>query len=54
MQSSFAAPAAATPLTISLSLAAICLFCLLGVAISVAIIPHLPPDQLAWVLAHAE
>ena len=33
------------------SLEAVCLFCAIGLALSAVIIPMLPKDVLAWVLA---
>jgi hypothetical protein len=55
MQSTYTAPTEASPLLIvSASLAAVGLFCLLGLAISVAVIPHVPAEDLGWVLAHLE
>jgi hypothetical protein len=32
----------------------VCLFCVLGLALSVAIIPMIAPEHMAWVLAHIE
>ena len=41
-------------LTLSPALVAVSLFCLLGLAISAAVILHLPQDLLNWVLIHVE
>jgi hypothetical protein len=55
MQSTYAAAAKAPPfLTVSTSLAAVCLFCLLGLAISVSVLPHIPAEDLGWVITHLE
>jgi hypothetical protein len=32
----------------------VCLFCVLGLALSVAIVPMIAPEYLAWVLSHIE
>jgi hypothetical protein len=32
----------------------VCLFCVLGLALSVAIVPMIEPEYLAWVLSHIE
>jgi hypothetical protein len=32
----------------------VCLFCVLGLALSVAIVPMIAPEHLAWVLSHIE
>jgi hypothetical protein len=32
----------------------VCLFCVLGLALSVAIVPLIAPEYLAWVLSHIE
>jgi len=32
----------------------VCLFCVLGLALSVAIVPVIAPEYLAWVLSHIE
>jgi hypothetical protein len=32
----------------------VCLVCLLGVALSAALLPHVAFDQLGWVFAHLE
>jgi len=32
----------------------VCLFCVLGLALSVVIVPMIAPEHLAWVLAHIE
>jgi hypothetical protein len=55
MQSTYAAPAEVSPLlTVSTSVAAVGLFCLLGLAISMIVIPHIPAEHLGWILAHLE
>jgi hypothetical protein len=55
MQSSYAAFTKVSPLVVvSTSLAAVCLFCLLGLAISVAVLPHIPVEDVGWVIAHLE
>jgi hypothetical protein len=55
MQSSYAAPNQVSPPPIlSPSLLAMCLFCLIGLAISAAVIPHLPPEGFGWTVAHLE
>ena len=55
MQSTYTAPTDASPLLIvSASLAAVGLFCLLGLAISMAVIPYIAAEDLGWVLAHIE
>jgi hypothetical protein len=55
MQSSYAAPnQVSPPLTLPPSLLAMCLFCLVGLAISAAVIPHLPPEGFDWAVAHLE
>jgi hypothetical protein len=55
MQSTYAAPAEVSPLlTVSTSVAAVGLFCLLGLAISVIMLPHIPAEDFGWVLAHLE
>jgi len=41
-------------LTLSPALVAVSLFCLLGLAISAAVILHLPQDLLHWVLMRVE
>jgi hypothetical protein len=32
----------------------LCLFALLGLAISAVVLPHVAPDTLAWVFSHLE
>jgi hypothetical protein len=55
MQSTYTAPVEVSPpLTVSTSVAAVGLFCLLGLAISVIVLPHIPAEHLGWVLAHLE
>jgi hypothetical protein len=39
---------------VSTALKVVCLFCVLGLALSIAIIPMIAPEHLAWVLAHIE
>jgi hypothetical protein len=39
---------------LSTSLKVVFLFCVLGLALSVAIVPMIAPEHLAWVLAHIE
>jgi hypothetical protein len=41
-------------LTLSPALVAVSLFCLLGLAISAAVILHLPQELLSWILIHVE
>jgi hypothetical protein len=38
----------------STSVTVVCLFCLLGLVVTAAIIPMIPPEQLSWVLSHIE
>ncbi len=55
--SELAAPArfsATSPRFPSTSVTVVCLFCLLGLVVTAAIIPLIPPEQLSWVLAHIE
>jgi hypothetical protein len=55
MQSTYTASAEVPPLVASTSLAAVCLiFSLLGLAISLIVIPHIPAADLAWITAHLE
>jgi len=55
MQALYAATSArASALLNSRSFDVAQLFCLLGVTISLAVIPHLDLDVLNWVLAHVE
>ena len=51
--SDLAARFAYAPL-LSTSLKVVCLFCVLGLALSAVIIPMIAPDYLIWVLAHIE
>jgi hypothetical protein len=37
-----------TPLTV------VCLFCLLGLVITAAIVSMIPPEDISWVLSHIE
>jgi hypothetical protein len=39
---------------VSTAFKAVCLFCVLGLVLSIAIIPMIAPEHLAWVLAHIE
>ena len=39
---------------LSTALKVVCLFCVLGLALSVAIVPMIGPEYLAWVLSHVE
>jgi hypothetical protein len=32
----------------------LCLFCLLGLAICAAVLPHYSPDDVTWVMTHLE
>jgi hypothetical protein len=41
-------------LTLSPALVAVSLFCLLGLAISAAVILHVPQEFLSWILIHVE
>jgi hypothetical protein len=41
-------------LLISTHLKVVCLFCLLGLALTVAIIPMIAPESTNWVLSHLE
>ena len=55
MQSTYTAPAELSPLAASTSLAAVCLiFSLVGLTISLIVIPHIPAADLAWITAHLE
>jgi hypothetical protein len=55
MQSTYTAPVEVSPLlTVSTSVAAVGLFCLLGLAVSVIVLAHIPAEHLGWVLAHLE
>ena len=54
MQGLYAASKRASPLLLSSNLDAVQLFCLLGVTISLAVIPHLDMDSLSWALSHIE
>ena len=54
MQSSYVVSRRAPRLVLSPGLVAVCLFCLLGLAVSTALIPHFPPDDFTWILAHIE
>jgi hypothetical protein len=51
--SDLAARFAYSPL-LSTAFKAVCLFCVLGLALSVAIVPMIAPEYLAWVLSHIE
>jgi hypothetical protein len=39
---------------VSTAFKVVCLFCVLGLALSVAIVPMIAPEYLAWVLSHIE
>ena len=57
MQSSYAVPteyAGPTELILSRSLVAVGLFCLIGLAISVIVIPYIPAEDFGWIVAHLE
>jgi hypothetical protein len=54
MQSTYAVPTEVSPPIVSTSLAAVCLFSLLGLAISLIVIPHIPSGDLGWVIANLE
>jgi len=45
---------ATSPRFPSTAVTVVCLFCLLGLVVSAAIIPMIPPEHLNWVLAHIE
>lgn len=51
--SDLAARLAYSPL-LSTAFKVVCLFCVLGLALSVAIVPMIAPEYLAWVLSHIE
>jgi hypothetical protein len=38
----------------SISITVVCLFCLLGLAITAAIVPLIPLEDISWVLSHNE
>jgi hypothetical protein len=38
----------------STSLTIVCLFALLGLVITAAIVPMIPPEDISWVLSHIE
>jgi hypothetical protein len=38
----------------STSMTVVCLFCLLGLIVTVAIVPMIPLEDLNWVLSHIE
>jgi hypothetical protein len=42
------------PWEISENARIVSLICLFGVALSAAILPHIPADELGWVFAHLE
>jgi hypothetical protein len=57
MQSSYAVHteyAAPTQLSLSPSLVAVGLFCLVGLAISMIVIPYIPAEDFGWIVAHLE
>jgi hypothetical protein len=43
-----------TPWEISENARIVSLICLLGIALSAAILPHVPTDELRWVFTHLE
>jgi hypothetical protein len=51
--SDLAARFAYSPL-LSTAFKVVCLFCVLGLALSVAIVPMIAPEHLAWALSHIE
>ena len=51
--SDLAARLAYSPL-LSTAFKVVCLLCVLGLPLSVAIIPMIAPEYLAWVLSHIE
>ena len=38
----------------STSITVVFLFCLLGLVITAAIVPMIPPEDISWVLSHIE
>jgi hypothetical protein len=50
----YAAPTEAAPPIQSSSLAAVGLFCLIGLAISVIVISSIPAEDFGWIVAHLE
>ena len=50
----YAAPTEAAPPILSPSLAAVALFCLIGLAISVIVMPFIPTEDFGWIVAHLE
>jgi hypothetical protein len=57
MQSSYAVHTeyvAPTQLSLSPSLVAVGLFCLVGLAISMIVIPYIPAEDFGWIVAHLE
>jgi hypothetical protein len=52
VQSSYAATTNVSPLHLSRDLAAVIIFCLLGLTISVALISYLGVDEIGSILAH--
>ncbi len=45
---------AAYSLFVSTSFKVVCFLCLLGLAVSAAVLPMVAPEQLSWVLSHIE
>jgi hypothetical protein len=45
---------ASNPKFPSTSATVVCLFCLLGLAVTAAFVPMIPPSDLNWVLSHIE
>jgi hypothetical protein len=39
---------------VSTGLKVVCLFCVLGLALSAVIVPLIAPEHLTWVLSHIE
>ena len=39
---------------LSTGLKVVCLFCVLGLALSAVIIPLIAPEEISWVLSHIE
>ena len=54
MQTPYAAPTEVSPLILPTALVTVVLFCLFGLAISLIVIPHIPAEDLGWIIAHLE
>jgi hypothetical protein len=54
VQSTYVASTRISPLHLSRDLAAVILFCLLGLAISAALISYLGADEIGSILAHLD